>query len=477
MSRSARSSISAALAAFVTLAALMSAAAGARAATAAQTIALLNAQRAANGIPAGITEDATLSTDCAEHDHYMFLNHQLTHQEQPGNPGYTAGGAYAGLNAVLTENDNWDAGDPYENAPLHLDQLLAPRLLVLGTADVEGFSCTTTFPGWVRPDPLALTVYTYPGNGAQIYASEIARELPWTPGQLVGLAPGARTGPYLFVLVDAPGQSPVDNPATLSGATLTGPSGQVMVATVDGTVPVPGNQTATLSSYISPGGFIIPFRPLYAGVTYHAHIVVGFAGTQTPYDWWFTTLGASPHSVLSARNGKLYFTSSSSQPVSVTFTRAGGRHAHGVTIAPGRSVRLGLHPGTWQACGHQPGTAGFAPFDGCIAIIVTGKPTVQFGTPRVAGSLVKIRVTFTRILRGRTARLTFTPLTVRCHRHGCSATAGRTTRRTITLRATALAFALPAHRHGFALALDTAAFQLGDAPWSAAHATVRFVRR
>jgi len=476
VSRSARS-IAAAIGALGTLAALVSAAGSARAATAAQTIALLNTQRTANGIPAGITEDPTLSTDCAEHDNYMFLNHQLTHVEQPGNPGYTAGGAYAGLNAVLTENDNWDAGNPYENAPLHLDQLLAPRLLVLGTADADGFSCTTTFPGWVRPDPPALTVDTYPGNGAQIYASELARELPWTPGQLVGVPPGARTGPYLIVLVDAPGQSPVANPATLTGATLTGPSGPVTVATVDGAAPVPGSQTATLSSYISPGGFLIPLKPLYAGVTYHAHVVVGFAGAQTPYDWSFTTLGASSHSMLSARNGRLFFSSSSSQPVSITFTRAGGRHARGVTIAPGHSVRLALHPGSWQACGHQPGTARFAPFDGCIAIIVTGQPTVQFGKPRIVGSVVQIPVAFARVLRGRTATLTLTPLTVRCGPKGCSTSAGRPSTSTVTLRAKALTFALPARGRGFVLALDTAAFQLGDAPWSAAHTTVRFVRR
>ena len=51
----------------------------AMAATARQTIAKLNVQRAANGIPAGLTEDPALSAACAKHDHYMALNSTLTH--------------------------------------------------------------------------------------------------------------------------------------------------------------------------------------------------------------------------------------------------------------------------------------------------------------------------------------------------------------------------------------------------------------
>src|SRR5262249_39340634 len=137
-----------------------------RAASAQGAITTLNAQRKANGLPADIVEDPTMTAGCAAHDHYMALNHELTHFEQPGNPGYTDGGAFAGRNPVLSEGANWSDGNPYENAPLHLDQLLAPGLQSLGSADAEGFSCTTTFPGWTRPAPAVPTVYTYPGNGS-----------------------------------------------------------------------------------------------------------------------------------------------------------------------------------------------------------------------------------------------------------------------------------------------------------------------
>ena len=233
------------------------------AATAQQAIALLNAQRAGNGLPANIIEDPRLTGDCAAHDHYMALNHRLTHFEQAGDPGYTVGGAYAGKNSVLSQRATWDNGNPYESAPLHLDQLLAPRLTSLGSADVDGYSCTTTFPGWTGPDPAAPTVYTYPGDGSTIYPSELAGEQPWTPGELVGIPHASRTGPYLLVFVDAPGQSPLADPATLSAATLEGPTGPIGLKTADGATPVPGG--GALGPYLYPGGFIIPAKPAEPG--------------------------------------------------------------------------------------------------------------------------------------------------------------------------------------------------------------------
>lgn len=460
----------------VAIAAVAAPGAGAQAGTAQDALARLNLQRAASGIPAGLTEDPTLSSDCAQHDDYMAINHILTHYEQPSAPGYTTGGAFAGTHAVLAKGTGWAAGNPYENAPLHLDLLLAPRLSTLGSADAEGYSCTTTYPGWTRPDPPALTVYTYPGNGAKIYPSEVARESPWTPADLAGIPPQTRTGPNLIVLVDAPGQQPSDNPAALSGATLTGPTGALTVMTVDGMTPLPNGQpTPTLAPYISPGGFIIPVRPLLAGMTYHAHVLVTFAGVTTPHDWSFTTLGADPSSSLTARGATLAFKSRSPQPIRITFTRAGGQHAPSVTIRPGHSVRVKLVPGSWQACGHEPGTDTLAGYDHCLAIIVTGTPALRFGTPRVHGSKVLFPLAFSPVLHGRKAALTVTPLTVVCGASGCATTAGRASTSIIVLRSQSFDLPLPAHGHGLLVAIATSAFQLADAPWTAARAATRFV--
>jgi hypothetical protein len=449
---------------------------GAGAAGAAGTIAELNAQRGANGIPAGITEDPILSADCADHDHYMAVNHMLTHFEIPGTPGYTTGGDYAGRNAVLAQGADWTNGNPYEHAPLHLDQLLAPRLSVLGSTDAEGFSCTTTFPGWTRPDPVALTVYSYPGPGATIYPSEVARELPWTPGQLVGIPQPVRTGPNIVVLVDAPGQSPKINPATLTNATLTGPSGPVEVKTVDGTTAIPGG--STLGQYISPGGFIIPVNPLAPGTTYEAHVVVGFAGTQTPHDWSFTARLNDPQSILRARGSRLSFSSRSPRSIHVTFMRAGGGRATALTIRPAHSARLRLAPGSWQACGHQAPGAGFDAYRACLALTVTGRPILRLSAPRVSAGRLSFRLRFSPVLRGRYATLTLTPLVRRCAGRRCRTVAAgpHPSVRTVVLRAEVLRVPLPAAGHGVQLALSTAAFQLRDAPWTAAHASFRFFR-
>lgn len=453
--------------------------AAAGAATAQQTIARLNAQRAANGIPAGITEDAALSRGCLAHDQYMSLNNVLTHVEDPNNPGYTPAGANAGQNAVLTQGANWDSGNPYDYAPLHLNQLLAPRLVTVGSADAFGFSCTTTFPGWTRPDPPAMTVYTCPGNGASIDPSEVARELPWTPGDLVGLPQPSRTGPTLFVFVDAPNERPEDNPATLSNVTVSGPSGPVAVRTVDGATPLPsGSKYPTLAPYISPGGFIIPVRPLIPGTAYHAHVLVTFDHQQKAYDWSFTTRAADPRSSLTAKAGRLLFSSASRQPIRVSFLRAGGGRSAPVTIRPGRSVRLKLAPGSWEACGRQPAGGGYAAFDQCVVVTVIGVPALALGWPKIVHGTISLSVRFSAILRRRIATETITALTQQCQSGACVPVSGTAQTRRLVLRGRSmtLTLPLPARGHGFQIALRTDTFQSHGAQWSAARALVTFIR-
>lgn len=454
------------------------------AATAQQTIAELNAQRFANGIPAGITENPVWSSDCQMHDAYMATNGDvLTHVETATSPGYSTGGEYAAQNSVLAKATGWDAGNPYEYAPVHLDQLLAPRLAVLGSADFEGFTCTTTFPGWTRNAPSALTIYTYPGAGAMIYPAELARELPFTPGTLVGLRPNAPTGPNLFVFVDAPDQKAFDNPATLSQATLTGPSGTVAVATVDGETDVPGGPSSdcssgTLSCYIAPGGIIIPVKPLRAGATYHASVMVGFAGVQTPHAWTFRAEGVDPSSRLTLSGRALRFSSKSPAPIRITLTRANGAHAPTLSLEPGHRYELHLQPGSWQICGHQRAKGRYSAFAQCLSILVTGVPKLHIGRPRATASELRFPVRFSDVLRGRTATLTITPLTVSCTAHRCTTTAGTPTTRTIVLRAKTIPLPLPATGTGLELMLATAPFQLRDAPWLAAHAVgPPYVRR
>lgn len=446
------------------------------AASAQQTIAELNAQRTANGLPAGITEQPGWSAACAAHDRYMSLTHELVTTEDPNNPYFSLQGAFAAQNSVLIEQANWDNGDPYDSAPLHLDQLLAPRLQRTGSADAYGFSCTVTHAGWLRPAPAALTVYTYPGPGTTVPRQEVAQEEPWTPGDLVGIPQPATTGPYLIVFVDAPGTSPTGGPATLSEATLTGPSGPVQVRTADGLTSVPSGPSSTLAPYISPGGFIIPMTPLQPATTYHAHVVVTFAGVQTAHDWAFTTEGVDPHSRLSAHGATLSFHSSSPAPIDVTFTRPNGVGSPPVTIASGDQARVRLTPGSWQVCGTQRAAGRYAGYHQCVTIIVTGVPSIHLGPPLEQSGTVQFPLRFSAVLRGRKAKLTITHLSIQCTQAGCSTVAGRPSTRTITLRAAAVSVPRPAPLNGVRVVVSTSAFVLGDQPWAAAQATARFLR-
>jgi hypothetical protein len=371
----------------------------------------------------------------------------------------------------------WNAGDPYESAPLHLDQLLAPRLSLAGSADVAGFSCTTTFPGWSRAAPLQATVYTYPGNGTAIAANETAREAPFTPGDLVGIGQPVRTGPYLLVFADAPGATPLNDPAGLSDATLTGPTGPVAVRTVDGYTPLAGGAGRRLYRYISPGGFIIPVAPLLPGVSYQAHVVVAFAGQQLIRDWSFTAVAVSPASRLTISGTELAFRSSSPADIELAFTGSRGVNAPVVSLSPSGSLRPQLTPGLWRVCGRQPPTAGFGGFTQCLALVVAGAPALSLGPPNTSRTSVIFPLRFGPALRGRAARLTVTKLSTHCGSVGCRTTSGPSTTRTISLNTGSLRFPLPGYGQGLRVSLQTAGFSWRGVRWTPAVTQGSFVRR
>ena len=249
------------------------------AATPSQVIAALNAQRTANGIPAGIVELPDWSAKCAKHVSWMKQNNTLAHEETPGTPGYSEEGNDAGTHAVLAAGDvNWTntSRSPYLTAPFHLMQVLHPRLAGMGVNEAtdRSFGCHTTFPGYSRPDPGPDTFYSYPGNGRTIPWYETPSESPRIPGDAVGLPQGKTTGPNMEVFWDGPGsEAAFANPSTcidvcdppmrnLVAATLKDANGKsIDVRTV-------GHQDDGLT--LVGSGFVIPAKPLKPGSTYTA---------------------------------------------------------------------------------------------------------------------------------------------------------------------------------------------------------------
>jgi Cysteine-rich secretory protein family len=270
------------LCAAVALAAAAATAAARPAGVSVSILDALNAERAANGIPAGVRENRGWSAKCADHVAYMAATGSLSHTEDPANARYTAGGNWAGEHSVLALGSSWGPSDPFASAPLHLIQLMSPALRQVGIADdSSGFLCITTWPGYRQPAKGKPAVYTYPGDGASgVPYAETAREMPFVPGDFVGLPQGTATGFNIMVFADG-----ASDPwrARLVSAILEGPAGPVAVKTVDRTTP-------TVGEYLPPAsGFVIPVAPLRPGTTYTA--TVRFAGGAA-YSWRFTTAGA-----------------------------------------------------------------------------------------------------------------------------------------------------------------------------------------
>lgn len=285
--------------------------------TSAQAVAWLNAQREANGIPGGITDDPEWNVACQHHvtwlkDNASRASAEEQHQEVSGTPGYTTDGEWAGLHSVLDETfwpvgssgadtspENlaypWGALNGWEWAPLHLMGLLKPELATTGFYP----GCMVTYGG-TRPGPATPQLLTYPGpNTSFIYPIERAFEIPFTPGEFVGirkrgLAPPPTTGPYLLVFASG------DAPGRITAAWLRGPSGSVPVATVDDETTGP---LGDLGAYLPPGGIVIPLKPLKplsgytASVTFEPQGPSAVALTDT---WHFST-GLLPNRLETAR--------------------------------------------------------------------------------------------------------------------------------------------------------------------------------
>ncbi len=212
----------------------------------------LNAQRAAHGIPAGITENPAWSAGCNAHVNYMNLNNYFGHDQDPTKIGYTPAGAEAGKSSVLTSR-GWEYADqnPFELAPIHLAQLLAPALSVIGFSDQGG--CVTTWPGYQRPYPDNQTrIYSYPGNGTKDW-----RFSEYTYEKLGLKNP---TGPHIYLFTFGPSM----RETALSSGTLTGPSGEV----IETRFVRSGDSSNLISGLPSGTGIVIPVKPLAPESTY-----------------------------------------------------------------------------------------------------------------------------------------------------------------------------------------------------------------
>jgi hypothetical protein len=368
----------------------------------------LNAEREANGIPGQVLENPDWSARCAKHVAYETKTSTMTHFEDPSSPYYTPEGDWAGRSSVLS-GAAWSAtgGNPWEDAPIHLDQLLQPGLTVTGYADDGQFACMVTWPGVSNSG--VPEVFTVPGDHVKdVPVSEDASgEGPTNPAEQVGLARDALTGPNLIVYYSAA--------KSIASATLVGPDGPVEVRVMDNTGPY--------GAYIAPGGILVPVKPLAPDSDYTASVVINTAsGGQITPSWDFhaallaNTVGvkawpASPvgeqsdGSLLATRGiAKVRVSVTSTAPqATLTATSAAGakrtqKVSPGAQDDQGVTLTLSLTSGVWRIClaSGGPGT-GYQPATTCNDQLVrikddTQKPLLRVHARRYAHNLVRLFV-------------------------------------------------------------------------------------
>lgn len=286
-------------------------------------VAKLNAERSRLGMGA-VVEQPDWSAKCALHNKWMLRNGRLQHAEIPGTPGHTEAGAWAGEHAVLAGGGRgWRARNPWLNAPIHLSQTYNPALRTIGTSDASRHSCLTTWPGMdysTRELPPGGAqndhVLTFPTDGGVAPFGQIAREVPFTPQQKVGLRSSRPTGPYLYVWAytdrivypddfemivgwDETTGEPIWNPLVaaekaelerIAGGSLVGPGGR--------RVPVKVIDDADVDDYVGAGnGWLLPIKPLKPRTMYKATVILDTGAEvtdpaqirQVTHTWTFRT--------------------------------------------------------------------------------------------------------------------------------------------------------------------------------------------
>jgi hypothetical protein len=402
-------------------------AASARAAGAvssANAIRYLNTQRADNGIPAGIADNAVWDAGCADHILWEEENPGSSnpHLETLGSPGYTKAGAAAGQSSVLATGGDWTASsaypwsqvNPWEMSPIHLMQLLSPDLSSSGWADDGIDICMITWDGYNRPPPAVPALLTYPGSATSfIYPTELATEWPFTPGDFVGLPDGTTTGPYLFVFGYGTGRG------AITSASLSGPTGVVEIRTVDNTT---SGLAGNLGAYLPAGGIIIPVAPLIPGALYTASVTFApnnldwnnltyAPGPTAPLSlsWSFQVASAEPALNAIFRQTGLSATSNIPGPVGVLIARLPSNTIVGqYAIRPdGRTISFDLPGARYEACFVQDSSiAPLPPGSHCTYAAWRTTPTITLGKAHLSAGQLTLPVTVTSTLAGVTANLT-----------------------------------------------------------------------
>jgi hypothetical protein len=245
-----------------------------------EAVALLNEQRATNGIPGDLVDDPALDLGCLQWASlYQEKTGQYPHEEIQTQPGYTQAGDEAAKMSDLgggglargAETQPFTRGqNPWSSSPLHLAQLMDPATTTAWYGADGANACMGTSG---RASFAAPAFYSYPGDGSQdVAVSERAAESPFTPAQAAGLS--ETTGPNFILFPEGPGAFN----AEAETVTLEGPSGSIPVSIVGPRTPAPEPNMAgfphaqTVREYSGYDVFVLP-PPLMPATPYAITVV------------------------------------------------------------------------------------------------------------------------------------------------------------------------------------------------------------
>jgi hypothetical protein len=240
----------------------------AHATTGSEAIALLNAQRAANGIPPVTLDQSLLHSECFWEDHEI---------EIPGEDDWTA------------ETSPWEQAPRHKallNSPLATSAAYAvyPYFGKNGEREGSPFPAQCMWFSWNQQAENTISTprfYSFVGaeGPSAVPLAERPQELPFSAQQAAGLE-AEETGPSLIVYALGLGES-----THITSASLTTAAGQaVPVRFVDGSTRYEGQEV------MSPWeGDVIPVSPLAGGTSYTARIVWEGEGEQATQTFKITS--------------------------------------------------------------------------------------------------------------------------------------------------------------------------------------------
>jgi hypothetical protein len=312
----------------------------------AAAIAVLNEQRAANGIPPVTTIEPAFASWCPNEGTGVI----------PGEVGQ-----------ISASGNDWGPDkSPWDFAPLHQGVEYDPLLMEAGDAYAAGTSCMGL--GGERATPETPATYAYLGDeGPRNVPHEIAvpAELPYSPQEIIGIPDGTRTGPQLLFFVYGLG---VVHAGSWSLSTAGG-------------VPVPGVRmvdSAAAAAAGKPGyfpnvGWMIPPR-LQPGTAYNGSVSwVGTTGDTTQAFSFKTSVLANTAGLFYQYN--TLHAQTEAPGAYIVFSK--GRHTLRFTISPSSGPVVANWPfhlsrlssGTWHVCVFSGGgTTGYEAKKGCLQI-------------------------------------------------------------------------------------------------------------